>query len=1158
MGTVFLARDTTLRRNVAIKIVKSGRNADVAHERLLQEARSASALNHPNICTVYEVAEAGGLAFIAMEYVEGRAVSEIVAGGRLPIEDTVRFGIEAANALAHAHDHGVIHRDFKAANAIVSSSGSLKLVDFGLAQRTEQFEDDPTLESPNSGLAAGTPYAMSPEQLRGLAADARTDVWALGVLLYEMLTGARPFRGSTVGELMSSILRDPPKPLPGTMNPPIHAIIHKCLAKDPGQRYQRAADVRLVLETVAAGLRGRASSKGDATEGSGDPVPPPPILDVAIGGPDFVGRESERAQALRVWARAMEGRHQLLLLGGDPGIGKTRFAMEFARSRAADGATVLIGRCDEEALIPYQPFVEALTWYARVCPELDLREQLAAIGGGAELCPLIPELVRRLPDLPSPPPLSPDAERYRLFEAVSMLLARASAAHPVLLVLDDLHWADKATLLMLRHIARSSDHAAVCIVGTYRESELARTHPLSSVLADLRREQTVTRLSLRGLDEQHVNGLIASLVGGDTPRTLASYVTERTDGNPFFVAETLRHLAETGVLAQMRQRSTADIGELGLPEGVKEVIGRRLSRLTPRCNSVLALASVVGREFDVAVLEALEEVPEDQLLDAIDEARRAQLVDEAPGRPDRFSFRHSLIRETLYGELTSSRRVRLHRRVGEVIERLAAGRTNPPVADLAYHFVQAASTDTAEKAIAYSIRAGDRAAEALAHEDALRLYEGALQSLEFMPPGRDTAAQRVELHARRASAFAALALWAAQKREIEQALEYLDPQQDERRCELLLELGSAWFFLLDARVVEPLATEALELAERVNRADLAANAIAWLARCQSSTGDVGAAIETERKAIARGAGSETAEVAFAFGPLSLYLAGRTSEAVALARQAAERLRSSRNTGLMMWGLPHLGLSLGSAGHYAEAAKVFDEVRQFGRKHGVFPLLARATSMSAGFHLDVFDFVGAEALQAEAHDLASRVAFAPTVVSASIDLLLTCVRRHDVGRAETLLQQAISQAASTPGWHEWMWALRLKQSRAEVAFERGSFDVAVTEATEGIHLSRVRLRRKYEALGLITRGHALDRLGRTREAIADVREGVATARRVEDPALLLHAIDALLALDGSDDLAIEARALSDRIVVALPDDTMRGRFIESDAVQRIRRASWASS
>ena len=1161
MGVVFLAHDTTLRRNVAIKILESIGSASVARDRLLQEARSASALNHPNICTVYEVAEASGLAFIAMEYIEGRALSELVTGGPLPIEDALRFGIDAADALAHAHDRGVVHRDLKAANAIVSSSGRLKIVDFGLARRTEESRaDETTFEPQNPGMALGTPYAMSPEQVRGIVADARTDVWALGVLLYEMLTGARPFSGSTVGELASSILRDPPTPLPRTMDSPIHEIVHRCLAKDPGQRYQRAMDVRLVLETVASGLRGRASSNLGQVRGISDPVsvPPPPILDVGTGGPDFVGRESERVQAEQVWARATEGRHQLLLLAGEPGIGKTRFAMEFARSRAPDGATVLIGRCDEEALIPYQPFVEALTWYARVCAEPELRGQLAAIGGGAELAPLVPELVRRLPDLPSPPPMSPDAERYRLFEAVATLLAQAAARHPVLLVLDDLHWADKATLLMLRHIVRSSDHAAVCIVGTYRESELARTHPLSDVLTDLRREQSVTRLSLRGLDELHVSRLIASLVGGDAPRALASYVAERTDGNPFFVSETLRHLAETGVLAQMRQRSSAHLGELGLPEGVKEVIGRRLSRLTPECNRVLALAAVVGREFDVAVLEALEDLPGDRLLDALDEARHAQLVGEAPGRPDRFSFKHSLIRETLYGELTSARRVRLHRRVGEVIERLAEGRTDPPVADLAYHFVRAASSDTAEKAIAYSIRAGDRAAEALAHEEALRLYEGALQALEFKPPGRDIAAQRVELHARRARAFAALALWTAQKLEIEQALQHLEPQQIERRCELLLELGSAWFFLLDTRVVEPLATEALELAERVHRADLAANAIAWLARCRMATGDVAATLETERKAIARGGGPEKAEVAFAFGPLTLYLAGRTSEAVALATQAAQGLRLSSNTGLMMWGLPHLGLSLGGAGRYAEATRVFDEVRLFGRKHGALPLLARATAMSAGFHLSVFDFAGAEALQAEAHDLALSVAFAPTVVSASIDLLLTCARRHDVGRAETLLPEAIALVASTPGWHEWLWALRLKQARAEVALERGSFDLAITEATEGIEMSRVRLRRKYEALGLVTRAQARGRLGRTREAIADARDGVAIARRTEDPALLLHALDALLAFNGSDALAVEASALSDRIAVALPDETMRRRFTESDAVQRIRRVRWTPS
>jgi DNA-binding winged helix-turn-helix (wHTH) protein len=882
----------------------------------------------------------------------------------------------------------------------------------------------------------------------------------------------------------------------------------------------------------------------------GAPLPASPLLGRGGVSTAFLGRDRELAQMGEVWTRAAGGRRQLILLAGEPGIGKTRLASEFASVRAESAATVLVGRCDEEALVSYQPFVEALSWYARVCPEPELRAQLAAIGGGGELGPLLPELLRRVPDLPPQPAMNPEGQRYRLFEAVAELLARASAARPTILVCDDLHWADKPTLLMLRHIMRASGAASLCIIATYRENELGRTHPLVELLADFRREPSVARLSLNGLEEVHVQGLIDGIVGANAWPHLARVVTDNTDGNPFFAIETLRHLSETGALSELQHTHRGLKGAVGLPQGVKEVIGRRLSRLSDASNRTLSLAAVIGREFGIEVLEALGDLPEGRLLDAIDEAVQAQLIAELPDRMARFTFVHALIRETLYGELTSTRRVRLHRRVGEALEQLSHGRGEAPLADLAYHFVQAASADTADKAIDYATRAGNGAADALAHEEAARFYDMALQSLEFTPAGPENEALRCELHARRASAFGALAQWPLQKVEIERALQHLDPVKIERRAELVEKMVGALFFSLDIRSVERLAPEALALAEQVQRSDLAANAIAWLARARSAAGDLRGSIEMDSTAIARAGSART--IAHAMQPLSLYLTARATDGIALAVRAAEMARSSHDTTFTMYSLSHLALNLGSVGRYAEAATVFDEVRQFGHRYGVLPLLARATSMVAGLHLNVFDVRGTEALALEARELARSADYAPTVVSAGIDLLLAFARGRELSSADALLTETVAAVATAPGWHEWLWRLRLCQVRAELALARGTYAVAVEEAGEGIRQSRAKGRPKYEALGLIARAHALHGVGRTHDAIEDARAGVKVARGTADPALLLLALDAVLALDGDDASSAEARGLEAVISAALPDQTTRQRFSESEVVQRLRR------
>jgi len=919
------------------------------------------------------------------------------------------------------------------------------------------------------------------------------------------------------------------------------------------------ADGQDYIQTVSkrgyrfiANVRQTTDDELDGTRlAGGIPLPPPLVATDAV---DFVGREAELLHMLDVWQRAKSGHHQLLqllLIAGEPGIGKTRLSLEFARRHCAEGSTVLVGSSDEESLVPYQPFVESLAWYVRHCPETDLRAQLVAIGGGAELGPFLKELRSRIPDLPASAMVDPEGQRYRLFEAVGALLAFASRARPMLLIFDDLHWADKPTLLLLRHVIRSARTASFCIVATYRESELGRTHPLAEMLVGLRREARVTRLVLRGLDVAHVAALVDSIVGPDAPSQLPQAVMESTDGNPFFATEMLLHLKETGAIATvgLMMGSTIELANLGLSEGIKEVIGRRLSQLSEACNRVLNVAAIIGREVDATLLEAVSDLPESELLDALEQATRAQLVSESREVSGRFEFSHALIRQTLYSELSSQRRGKLHRRVADAIERLARNMPTPPLAELAYHFSQAASAGAVDKAIDYATQAGDRAAVALAHEEAVRLFNMALHSLELKPVGPDTERLRVDLHTRRARCFDALGQWTPEVRELEAALDHLDPDQIERRCELVLALARAWFLLLDIRPVEQYATEALQLAERLQRSDLAANAIAWLARCRQADGDLPAAIDMDRTALARAPGVATA--AHMLGPLTLYLAGRSTEAIPLAIEAADAARSSGDTTFMMYALTHVGLNMSATGRYAEASKAFQEVRSFGRKYGALPMLTRATAMTAGLHLILFDFEGAEALQSEARELGRSVEFAPSIVSAGIDSLLTFARTHEPGRAERLLEDTATAAASTAGWHQWLWQLRLAQARAELALERGTFDEAVATATNAIEQSRARGRPKYEALGLITRARGLHALARTRDAIADATSAVSIADRTGDPALLLLALDALIGLDGTDELATQARAVTDRIDEGLPDEIMRRCFIESEVVRRIR-------
>jgi len=446
----------------------------------------------------------------------------------------------------------------------------------------------------------------------------------------------------------------------------------------------------------------------------------------------MVGRAAEQEVLTRAWDRVKSGARQIVLLAGEPGIGKTRLASEAALVCHADGATVLLGTCDEDCNPPYQPFVEALRHYVVHAPEAVLQGHTREHKG--ELTRLVPELAKRVADLPPPQVAEAETERYLLFEAVTGLLSAASQETPVVLILDDLQWSGTPELVLLKHVLRSPMPLRLLIVVTYRDSDLTRAHPLTAVLADLRREAGVERIALHGLDEPAVVALMTAAAGHALEQPgllLAHAIHQETEGSPFFIGEVLRHLSESGAIFQEGERWTfsGSIAGLGIPEGVREVIGRRLSRLSQATNKVLTLAAVIGRHFDLALLTRIGEQPEDAVLDALDEATRAALVAEVPGNADRYSFSHALIRTTLYEELSAARRARLHRKVGEALEELTGSAPESRIDELAHHWLAATQVSDQTKAIRYARQAGDRALANLAFEEAAAHYERALSVL---------------------------------------------------------------------------------------------------------------------------------------------------------------------------------------------------------------------------------------------------------------------------------------------------------------------------------------------------------------------------------------------------------------------------------------------
>ncbi|MDI6807610.1 MAG: tetratricopeptide repeat protein [Candidatus Eisenbacteria bacterium] len=827
MGTVFKAMDPDLERIVAIKVLKSIRGEGTGQiDRFLREARAAARLSSPNVVTVHEVNTDGDIPFISMEYVEGVSLRKFMkkSGGSLEIETAVQIMCQIFDAVEAAHNQGILHRDLKPDNVVIGENGIAKVMDFGIAKFTGQ-------SSTETQEVVGTATYMSPEQCTGRPADQRSDIYSLGVVMYELLTGRPPFEADNVVALIHRKLNDcPPHPselgcdIPGR----IEGAVMKALEKDPELRHKTVADFKRAIQ--------------DQNMKSSERSHPVLTSARARGKKQFqchlVGREQESKLLSEALERAVLKEGRTVVVSGEAGVGKSRLLEEIQSLALCKGFAILEGSClYRETAAPYFPFISAIRGYFeretgagkpedRERIKNYIREEIPEL---RIFVPFLGTVVRsKTSGILRYDSWIPDVQggKERIFDAISELIERTAELAPTAIFLDDLQWIDASSLQLFHYISRNTRKSRVLIVAAFRPEDLGeeegeKIHPLIQTLQRMNVEGLYEKIELQRLSREQSFEMIRELLKNvrftDDFRDLL-YV--QTMGNPLFLVEVLKAMKEEGILKLVNGvwQCTKAPRDVGMPPKIKDAVERRVMRLDPAERSVLECGSVQGKFFSSDVVAAILKMDRIELLRRLQNLERSHQIIRFDGKS--YTFDHPLIWEGFYNSISEELRSEYHLMIGSWLEEKYRSDPTPVSFELADHFYKGGDY---EKALPYLEKAAEKAQEVFAYEEALNYYGRALAIRKRNIETKEELQNELKLRRQIGSVCTVLGEWERALDAYEQARDLSSAFDDKTNyCYFTKLIGDVEFYRRNWEGARVLYDEALRILEKEgNRLDIA-------------------------------------------------------------------------------------------------------------------------------------------------------------------------------------------------------------------------------------------------------------------------------------------------------------------------------------------------